>query len=60
MINKIIKTLPADIRKRILTYLDDSIIFNETVEKHERVLMAILEAFQNNGILLKAKKSKLV
>ena len=55
MINKIIQTLPQDIQKCILTYLDDCIIVTETIEEHERVLMAVLEAFQNNGILLKAE-----
>ena len=56
MIDKIIQTLPQDIQKCILTYLDDFIIFTETGEEHERVLLAVPEAFQNNGILLKAEK----
>ena len=58
MINKIIQTLSHDVQKCILTYLDDFKFFTETLEEHERVLMAVLEAFQNNGLLLKTEKSK--
>ena len=55
-IGKVLSSVP-DHEKFCLSYMDDLLIFSETVEDHQRHIAVILEAIQKHGLKISPKKS---